>query len=503
MTSKRRRSGESVATSLDGYDASLKETPEHTADQRAIELSRREEVINIPTLPDEPINGGKYFFTVNPAEVESYTLPFFKFPARFFPLVPRWVIQHHSKPDDSVLDPFCGSGSALVESKILGRTSFGVDIDPLGRFLTKVKTTPIHPDRLDSAWKVLEKALSGTERRWNAKDMKKRDLDSEAMQDEIDRLGLNKYLPGFVNNPPYWFRNYVLLELAIMKKAVMELPSEHDGDCSDFFLGCFASTIRNSSNADPSAVSGLEYTKRMRQRDEEGRIVDPLRAFRKRVEARIEQMQSFYEACARNGVLETPARVLGEDIMELNKYLETIERAGDIDLIVTSPPYCTAIEYYRRHKLELVWLQEKTGLRTFEDVTKHSKHYIGRYTAAAGTLINDQGSDMLRYVLGSIEKLDHARAKAVSTYFYEMKEAFQQMNLALRKGGIAAIVIGDSTSKGIRVPTSDIYIDLASKTSLSLKTSFSYVIRNRIMQFPRKNRGGTIDFEKILVFQKS
>jgi hypothetical protein len=39
-----------------------------------------------------------------------------------------------------VLDPFCGTGTVLVECKKLGISSEGIDANPMARFATKVKT---------------------------------------------------------------------------------------------------------------------------------------------------------------------------------------------------------------------------------------------------------------------------------------------------------------------------------------------------------------------------
>ena len=46
------------------------------------------------------------------------------------PYVPRNLILRYSKPGDWILDQFVGSGTTLVEAKLLGRNAVGVDINP-------------------------------------------------------------------------------------------------------------------------------------------------------------------------------------------------------------------------------------------------------------------------------------------------------------------------------------------------------------------------------------
>jgi DNA modification methylase len=53
------------------------------------------------------------------------------YPGNFAPQVPRNLILRYSKPGETVLDPFVGSGTTLVECKILGRRGIGVDINSL------------------------------------------------------------------------------------------------------------------------------------------------------------------------------------------------------------------------------------------------------------------------------------------------------------------------------------------------------------------------------------
>lgn len=68
---------------------------------------------------------------------------FYKYPARFTPEFPREIISHFSHEGDTVIDPFCGSGTSLVEAISLGRRAVGFDISSLAAFLSRVKTTPL------------------------------------------------------------------------------------------------------------------------------------------------------------------------------------------------------------------------------------------------------------------------------------------------------------------------------------------------------------------------
>jgi len=68
---------------------------------------------------------------------------FYHYPARFHPDVAKAVIEHLSAPDDYVLDPFMGGGTAIVEGLALGRRMVGTDINALARFVADVRTTPL------------------------------------------------------------------------------------------------------------------------------------------------------------------------------------------------------------------------------------------------------------------------------------------------------------------------------------------------------------------------
>jgi hypothetical protein len=65
----------------------------------------------------------------------------FRFPAKFHPPVARYLVDNFSKAGDWVIDPFCGSGTLLVEGVQAGRRMHGVDLDPIAAFISRIKST--------------------------------------------------------------------------------------------------------------------------------------------------------------------------------------------------------------------------------------------------------------------------------------------------------------------------------------------------------------------------
>src|SRR4051812_21202498 len=71
------------------------------------------------------------------------------FAARCPPPLVDWAITQFTGAGDVVLDPMVGSGTAMVESCLLGRRAWGADIDPLARLIAKAKATPVDLDAYD------------------------------------------------------------------------------------------------------------------------------------------------------------------------------------------------------------------------------------------------------------------------------------------------------------------------------------------------------------------
>ena len=70
----------------------------------------------------------------------SHDLHIYK--AKFFPRMVRALLNIFGRDGATVFDPYCGSGTALLEASLLGLNSFGSDIDPICHLISRTKVTP-------------------------------------------------------------------------------------------------------------------------------------------------------------------------------------------------------------------------------------------------------------------------------------------------------------------------------------------------------------------------
>ncbi len=203
-----------------------------------------------------PTNGDVFLFISN--NQRAYTHAIHRYPAKFFPELPRWIIKKYTKPRDWVLDPFAGSGTVNLESMLLGRNSVGIDVDPFARFLIRVKTTILDQDVL----KRVERTL----------------------QSYMEQFGpMDIDLPNF----PYrdhWFNHYTLQELAYIKQCIFGLQVSKN--IRNFLLVVFSSVIRAVSNADNNCTRTVVRKKLNKQ----VKPNDAIRRFMSRLSDQIERM---------------------------------------------------------------------------------------------------------------------------------------------------------------------------------------------------------------------
>lgn len=418
-------------------------------------------------------------------DVKRYTHYVFRYPAKFHPPVVRKLIEEYSRAGDTILDPFCGSGTGLVEALVAGRNALGTDVDPVAAFVARAKTRRYRrADLQRSAARVVENASRFERSADEYQRLQFDDISVNEMRRERGRL----WLPG-IPNIDHWFRRYVQIDLARISESIRraKIPSSHR-----YLLQlCFAAIIRSASNADPVPVSGLEVTAHMKRRDAAGRIVNPFLLFRQAVERTVNavgELQADFAA-------EVSARAFTADATVLAR----VEKSS-IDVVITSPPYHNAVDYYRRHTLEMYWL----GLTdTPTDRLALRGKYIGSATVRKSHPFIEDGATLgvsARRWEARIRRTSDKRANSFKYYVVAMQHVFKQLHRVLKRNGRVVFVVGKSSWNGTRLPTDALFHELASDL-FELEARWWYPVKNRYMSYTRHNNAD-ISHEQVLVFKR-
>ncbi|MEM2872552.1 MAG: DNA methyltransferase [Nitrososphaerales archaeon] len=356
---------------------------------------------------------------LNAKDTTYLTHNFHPFPAKFIPQIPNFMIRQFSLKYDTVFDPFCGSGTTLVEGKLLGRNSIGVDIHPLGVFMSKVKITKIPEDEL----RKVPDLIRIIERRIDSFVLKLHGHKTllAFMGEHIKNGAFSYVLPDFPNRD-HWFQEHVLHELSIIKALIME--ADVTPELKDLLLLAFSCVIVPVSNQD-SETRYAAIKKEIPPKQ-------PFLLFREKALDMVSRVKQFNQ-------MASDCRV---DIYHADsRYLDFLDD-NIADLIVTSPPYPNTYDYYLYHKLRMLWL----GL-DWENAK-----------------FNEMGS-----------RLRHSSQKEnIDTYMNDMMKCFKHFNRILKPGKPFIIVVGDSIIRKELLKGDAIIRELADKTGFKLVNEVEY-----------------------------
>lgn len=409
------------------------------------------------TIPrDIAIEDGARFLFVS-KDQRLYTHALHKYPAKFFPELPRWIIERYSQEGDLILDPFCGSATANVEAMLLNRRSVGVDIDPFSRFVARVKTLTLPEGELCRAYQTL--------------------------RDAVENYDDKKYLNGIPDFPyrENWFKPYILKELAYIKASIEELDSNQK--IKDFFLVCFSSIIRAVSEADNNCTRTVVRKKL-------GKVVsrgDALSRFLKRIDTHTQNMIDFSNTHPRvSAIIPNDA-----DARDLSRYDD-----NSFDLALTSPPYLNAVDYPRTHQLELYWLGLANG--SLRDL---KAQHVGTEVVSSQdyTKLHKTGCDLADKTIAKIYKKDKRRAFIATKYINDMRDNLKEVYRVIKPNASYVIVVGSNLVRGIEFETWRYLEAIAPEIGYKVECHFVSAIINHFIRVPRKER---INDDHILVLKK-
>ena len=227
-----------------------------------------------------------------------------------------------------VVDPFCGSGTTLVEAKALGAVSFGCDISEFNCLLSRVKTD-------DYDVKLAEREI----------------LDAYHRTDESSCGLLLESKAGYAKNAYLqdWFAPQALAELQSYQAVIRDYRYQ---DLLKVILSRSARSARLTTHFD------LDFPRKPQ--------LEPYQCYKhSRICSPTESARRFLKRYS----LDTINRVKEFALLQSEAGAEVV--CGDsrnvefpqCDLVITSPPYVGLIDYHEQHR----YAYELLGLNWNED----------------------------------------------------------------------------------------------------------------------------------------
>lgn len=381
-----------------------------------------------------------------------------KYPAKFFPELPRWLIQKYSKPGNVVLDPFMGSGTSNVEAQLLSRHSVGIDVDPFAKFLTKVKTTKLNVDELEESTDYLLNCLI----KYDPSKVKESDLPTFPYRDN-------------------WFNQEILFELAYIKKLITN--TNYSNDIKDFQKICLSSIIRSVSNADNNCTRTVVRKKLNKN-------IYPSLALTKFAEA---LLLNSYRMTEFSSTVDTSISV---EIPEDNDARNIKYPRNYFEFALTSPPYANAVDYPRTHQLEMYWLGLADG-----SLASMKKEHVGTESVSATDYksLHKIGISEADKIIEDIFNKDPRRAYIAYKYLIDMEANLQEVHRVLKKKGKYVIVVGNNKIRGYNFESWKYLMSLSERVGFKVENYFGSEIIKHFIKVPRDER---INTDWIIVLEK-
>ncbi|MGB0628949.1 MAG: TRM11 family SAM-dependent methyltransferase [Candidatus Thalassarchaeaceae archaeon] len=401
---------------------------------------------------------------------KQYTHCFHIYPAMMIPQIARELITRFGKKGGVLFDPYCGTGTSLVEARIAGMDAFGTDINPTARMIAKSKTMDYNLIELkksvDSFLEDMEKNL---ELSTDYKKFKEPEFVTwERLED--------------------WFPKRSIAEISY---ALSSIENNNNTESQIFLKIALSECLRLVSYQ----RNGEFKLYRMKEEKRQDFYESLLPKIKQRIQRNLEGLEDFME------VISEERRV---EIFDFN----TVETNGfsqiniPVDIVVTSPPYGdsgTTVAYAQFSWLSNVWL----GL------DDQSPGALDRKLMGGGKQTIDKfGFQPMDDAIQEISNVDEKRAKDVMHFYDEYLQSMKNVASRINKGGYSCYVVGNRTVKGIQLPTDQFTAWAFNNAGFEHQSTYIREIPNKRM--PSKNspsnkkgiKSSTMSNEYIVICKK-
>lgn len=342
-----------------------------------------------------------------------------EYKGKFNPQVVRGILNSFNIYNKIVLDPFCGSGTSLIEGALNNNKMIGFDINPFAVFLSNTKIRAISLDT-KLVIDVLDKAISFVKKSENYK----------ILYEEREA-----YLSS-------WFPEEIKV---IIERYRIALQKENEA-LRNFLLLCMSNILRDYSLQEPQDL-------RVRRRKTELPTIDIFDALKIEANRNIEKISHYKK-------IQLPkrrtSRAVEQDIRSKNIPQEF---NNHFDFAITSPPYATALPYIDTQRLSSVWL----NLIKSSEIRKYEQELIGSREikkADLDELKNSIESDkklpketinICLYLQNKLTNKDGFRKQATPLllyrYFNDMHLMFLNLYSLLKSNAYFCLIVGTNLTR--------------------------------------------------------
>jgi len=384
-----------------------------------------------------------------------------RYPAKMVPHLARYAIERVSTAGQTVLDPFCGCGTVLIESLMTQRHACGLDVNPVAVVLARAKSSVYSTDRLlRKVEELVDKARSS------------RCFDES---------------PAWLQ---YWFSPVTLRKLLSLRAGLQAGFSHRRSVYSDLLSAILAISVRKCSRADPR--SPKPFISKRARRERCGRHFDPYIVYRSVAAELAKRAGEFFSRIpSQRTSVET--RILDARFLRVSTFRRKV------DAVVTSPPYLAAQDYYRSSKLELAILGLwKPGV----EATLGSR-ILG---SGRGPLVSPTTEASLASAseaIGRLQGVDERSALTVACYVADMRTVLHRIADMLSPGSRCCFILGDCTMCGVKLPVHTWAIEAARLEGFELYAHEVDAIRDRRLPPKREGHRSVIDTEHLLFLRRT
>lgn len=400
------------------------------------------------------------------ADTKQYTHCFHSYPAMMIPQIVRRILEEFGENSNLLFDPYCGTGTSLVEANLRNISAIGTDINPLARLIAKVKTTVIPLELLDSYLK---------------------DFNDFAFSIQLGGRKVKPVIPNF-KNIDYWFKKETQYWLAVIKEYIENIDNQ---DVQDFFKVAFSETVRDVSLTRNSEFKLYRMTKKQIEKFNPDVLSIMIQKLIRN----------------RNGMAEYILMKKGNaqsKIYDFNTVYgipESILPSESVDIIITSPPYGdsrTTVAYGQFSRLSNQWL----GLEEFNEVDRRSMGGVRRRE------FKKFNFEPLDKVLSKVSEIDQKRVCDVISFYTDYEKSINNISKVVRPKGVVAYVVGNRRVRGIEIPNDEITREFFERNGFKHIKTIIREIPNKRM--PKRNSptnaagvtDTTMNCEYIVILQK-